>query len=241
MTDIEAISLRHSRRGYLDTPIKAESVRILQTAIDEYNKISGLSIQFVEHGQDAFKGFNLGYGMFSGVRSYIAIVGKKNDSNLLEKAGYYGEKLVLEATKLGLGTCWVGGTFNKNRTACTIGNNETLAILITIGNVEEKKGLKENLLYKLAHRGTKAIEQMYTADTEAPDWFLRGMEAVQKAPSAINLQPVLFHYQKGSVTAEVKTVTHLQLVDLGIAKLHFEIGSGKDNFEFGNNAKMLVD
>lgn len=241
MTDLEAIELRHSRRGYLDTPINPDSIRSLQGEIDEYNKISGLSIQFVEHGKEAFKGFHLGYGLFSGVQSYIAIVGKKTDNDLLEKAGYYGEKLVLKATGFGLGTCFVGGTFNRNKTSCIIKEDETLAIVITIGNVEEKKGMKENLLYKLAHRGTKAIDQMYVSDSQVPDWFLQGMKAVQKAPSAVNLQPVLLHYQNGTVTAEVKNVSHLQLVDLGIAKLHFEIGSGMGQFELGNNAKMLVN
>jgi nitroreductase len=239
MTDLEAIELRHSRRGYLDTPMEAGSIRILRDAIEEYNKISGLSIQLVEEGREAFKGFTMGYGMFSGVRSYIAIVGKKSDKNLLEKAGYYGEKLVLTATKLGLGTCWVGGTFNKRRTACTIHEGETLAILITIGNVEEKKGLRENMFYKLAHRGTKSIEQMYTAEGDVPDWFLQGMRAVQKAPSAVNLQPVLFHYLMGIITADVKETLHMQLVDLGIAKLHFEIGAGRGKFVFGNGATFL--
>lgn len=239
MTDLEAIDLRHSRRNYQDTPIKTESIRILQDAIIEYNKISGLSIQLVEEGREAFQGFSIGYGMFSGVRSYIAIVGKKTDPHLLEKAGYYGEMLVLTATRLGLGTCWVGGTFNKSRTACTIREDETLVILLTVGNVEEKKGLRENIIYKLAHRGTKSLDQLYTSDSEVPEWFLQGMRAVQKAPSAINLQPVLFHYIMGTITAEVKETLHLQLVDLGIAKLHFEIGAGRGKFVFGNGAVLL--
>ncbi len=239
MTDLEAIELRHSRRGYLETPISAENIQILKSAIDECNKQSGLSIQFVEDGQEAFKGFNLGYGMFSGVRSYFAIVGKNSDVNLWEKAGYYGEKLTLEATKLGLGTCWVGGTFNKGKTSCVVRGDEALLILITVGNVEEKKGLRENMIYKLAHRGTKTIEQLYIADSNVPAWFIEGMKAVQKAPSAVNLQPVTFHYQQGIVTAEVKGNGHFPFVDLGIAKLHFEIGAGKGRFEHGNKAKWL--
>jgi hypothetical protein len=105
--------------------------------------------------------------------------------------------------------------------------------------VEEKKGLRENMFYKLAHRGTKSIEQMYTAEGDVPDWFLQGMRAVQKAPSAVNLQPVLFHYLMGIITADVKETLHMQLVDLGIAKLHFEIGAGRGKFVFGNGATFL--
>ena len=43
------------------------------------------------------------YGKFENVKNYIAIVGNKNDQ---EKAGYYGEKIVLKCPELGLNTCW---------------------------------------------------------------------------------------------------------------------------------------
>ena len=58
-----------------------------------------------------------------------------------------------------------------------------------------------------------------------PDWFIRGMRAVQKAPSAINKQPVKFMYQEGMVSATVPRETPYQSIDLGIAMLHFEIGA----------------
>ena len=38
------------------------------------------------------------YGKFENIKNYIAIVGSKNDQ---EKAGYYGEKLVLKCQELG--------------------------------------------------------------------------------------------------------------------------------------------
>ncbi|MDF2944149.1 MAG: Nitroreductase family protein [Herbinix sp.] len=237
MTDLEAIELRQSRRGYLGTPIPIESIKQLQTSIEQYNKTSGLSIQWIEDGRAAFQGFSMGYGMFSGVRSYLALVGKTTDVNLKEKAGYYGELLVLEATKLGLGTCWVGGTFNRNQCPAKVREDETLISLIIIGNVAEKKGFKENAIYKLAHRGTKSLVELYTSETQVPDWFSEGMKAVQKAPSAINQQPVQFTYRDGFVTAEVKHTDNHQPIDLGIAKLHFEIGAG-GKFELGNKASF---
>jgi len=39
---------------------------------------------------------------FKGVRSLLAMSGKKLDVILKEKVGYYGELLVLEATKMNL-------------------------------------------------------------------------------------------------------------------------------------------
>lgn len=235
MTNLEAIEMRHSRRSYLSTPIASDSKKVLKAAIDNYNKISGLSIQFVENGSEAFKGFNLTYGMFHGVSSFLAMVGSTTEVNLNEKVGYYGELLVLEATKLGLGTCWVSGTFNKKQCNCTVRDNETLVCIIPVGNVEEQRSFKERAIYKFAHRGTKTIEQLYTSDVQAPDWFLEGIKAVQKAPSAINQQPVHFNYQTGIITASVDASAGHRLIDLGIAKAHFDIVTdGK--FNFGNNA-----
>ncbi|HWT73739.1 MAG TPA: nitroreductase family protein [Mobilitalea sp.] len=239
MTDLEAIALRQSRRSYLGTPIAAESVSQLKAAVEKYNKISGLSIQLIEDGREAFGGFGLAYGMFSGIRSYFAIIGKSSDVNLKEKAGYYGELLVLQAITLGLGTCWVGVTFNRNRCPFTVQDDETLICLITVGNIAEKKSFRENTIYKMVHRKTKAIEELYTSDTPVPDWFLDGMKAVQKAPSAVNQQPVLFKYEKSVVTAEVNNTENHQPIDLGIAKLHFELGAGKGKFELGNGARMV--
>lgn len=240
MNDLEAIELRHSRRAYLDSPIPAESIRHIDEYIEKLNRLSGLSIQFIKNGREAFQGFNITYGMFSGVQNYFALVGKLSEKDLSEKAGYYGELLVLEATKLGLGTCWVAGTYNKNNCPCTIQKDETLVCIITVGNVAEKKSFKENAIYRLAHRGTKAINDLYTSDTQVPDWFLNGMKAVQKAPSAVNKQPVYFRSVNGIITAEVSNMNSHQSIDLGIAKAHFEIGAG-GKFEFGNGAAFTKE
>jgi nitroreductase len=240
MTILEAIDTRQSRRGYLGTPIDKESIHTLTELMNKFNNISGLSIQFIENGSKAFEGFSLGYGMFRGVRSYFALVGKTSDPHSKEKCGYYGELLVLEATRLGLGTCWVGGTFRRGHCPAVVNEDEVLVSLITVGNVVEKKSLREKTIYKLSHRGTKSVEQLYKSNADVPDWFLVGMKAVVMAPSAINLQPVLFTYSKEAVTAEVKNMTNLLPVDLGIAKAHFELAAG-GKFEFGNKAPFIKD
>ncbi len=240
MNYIEAINIRQSRRTYLTAPITSDKLNQLLSYANQYNEESGLSIQLVDHGKEAFQGFSSSYGMFSNVDSFFAMVGKTSDPHLKEKVGYYGELLVLEATKLGLGTCWIAGTYNRKKCPCTIDDGETLVLVITVGNVSEKKSFKENAIYKLAHRGTKTIEQLSTTDTHSPEWFLEGMKAVQKAPSAVNRQPVLFRYENGVVTGEATKTDSYQLIDLGIAKAHFEIGAG-GKFELGNGAVFVKD
>ncbi|MDF2540345.1 MAG: Nitroreductase family protein [Herbinix sp.] len=236
MTTLEAIEKRISRRSYLNEPLDKNQITFLQSHINKLNKDSGLSIQFIEDGSYAFHGFMKSYGMFHGVQSFFALVGKEDDIHLNEKVGYYGEKLVLEATKLGLGTCWVGGTYDKKHCPCTLQDHEILVCVITVGKVEDKQTFKEKTVYKLAHRKTKPIEELYKSDVPVPDWFLQGIKAVGKAPSAVNRQPVTIRYQSDDkITASVASKGGYLLIDLGIAKLHFEAAAG-GRFDLGNGA-----
>lgn len=77
---------------------------------------SGLHMQLVLDEPKGFDGFMAHYGKFSGVKNYIAVIGKKG-RDLEEKCGYYGEKVVLYAQRLGLNTCWVALTYSKIKTA----------------------------------------------------------------------------------------------------------------------------
>lgn len=239
MTLHEAINIRTSRRTYIDAALDENQIEKLQKLIDEYNKIGGFRIELITNNGEAFKGFTRSYGMLSGVSHYLGFIADKNDPFADEKIGYYGQLLVLHATTLELGTCWVGGTFSKAKTPFKLTLKERLACLITVGKVETTPTGKEAFIYKLTHRKTKsASEMMMTTDTNTPSWFLQGMEAVVKAPSAMNKQPVIIHYDKDIVSANIKKARYLVDFDLGIAKLHFEIGAGGGTWEWGNGGKF---
>ena len=82
----------------------------------------------------------------------------------------------------------------------------------------------------------KPIEKFYEADGEVPEWFKAGMEAALLAPTAVNQQKFKFALRDGN---KVKAETVFSLAgkgylyyDLGIVKCHFEIGAGKENFEW---------
>jgi hypothetical protein len=237
MTAQEAIEKRNSRRNYTPEKIKLDSIMILDGIINEYNRKAGLHIQLIQNQPRAFSNLTKSYGMFKGV--YNVMVGKNSDKNAMEKIGYYGEKIVLEATILGLGTCWVGGTYDKETVQCGLSDNEKIFCVIIVGNIKQDKGFTEKIMYKAIHRKTKNIEELYVSDEgeNIPEWFLTGMKAVQKAPSALNKQPVVFLYKKGLVFA--RTEPEDKNIDLGIAKLHFEIGSGGGTWEWGTEGVFI--
>ena len=224
MTLQEAITARHSVRKYIDKEIPADIVTALQDRIAEYNKVGNLNIQLVLNETRAFTGM-LSYGSFSGVRNYFVMVGKKG-ADLDERVGYYGEQLVLLAQTLGLNTCWVGLSYRKVPEAYNVGKDEKLACMIALGY-----GETQGVIHKI-----KTIEQVSNSSDLTPAWFKRGVEAALLAPTAVNQQKFSFEYvgmsnNRHQVRAKkgISMIGYTQM-DLGIAKLHFEIGAGKENF-----------
>ena len=226
MTLQEAITARHSVRKYIDKEIPADIVTALQDKIAEYNKVGNLNIQLVLNETRAFTGM-LSYGSFSGVRNYFVMVGKKG-ADLDERVGYYGEQLVLLAQTLGLNTCWVGLSYRKVPEAYNVGKDEKLACMIALG-YGETLGVSHKI---------KTIEQVSNASDLTPAWFKRGVEAALLAPTAVNQQKFSFEYVGMSNNRHLvrakkgfSMIGYTQM-DLGIAKYHFEIGAGKDKFEW---------
>jgi len=243
MTLLEAINIRTSRRKYLNEPLQSKQVEKFAELIATYNQIGGFRIELIQNNGAAFAGFTRSYGMLDGVQHYFGFIADQNDPYADEKIGYYGELLVLHATALGLGTCWVGGTFAKSKTPFVLTSSERLACLITVGAVPEHPQGKEKFIYKLTHRKTKVLADMYTSDEpEIPDWFTAGMAAVVKAPSAMNKQPVTIDLRQGVACASVpNTQKYLIAFDLGIAKLHFELGAGGGSWQWGNGANFTME
>ena len=234
MTFDEAILVRVSNRSYLDQPLPQETVSVLERELQRLNTESGLHMQLVLDAPEAFSSVRKSYGMFSNVRSYIALVGPREDRDLMEKCGYYGEQAVLTATALGLGTCWVGGTYDKNRCACEVKSGELLCCVIAIGPVASSRSTKEKLIRGAIHRKSKSPSELARGMGNAPAWFMAGVAAVQRAPSAMNRQPIRFQYDGESVTARIVEEGTFSEIDLGIAKYHFEVGVHGGTWTWGS-------
>ena len=220
---MEAIKARHSVRKYEDKPIEAEKVDALRAAIDRINAESGLNVQLVLEEPKSFAAGLWKYGQFTGVKNYLVMAGPKG-KDVEEKIGYYGEELVLLAQTLGLNTCWVGLTYKKIPGTFTLREGDIVHCTISMGYGSDP-GVQHRL---------KPVENFCEADGVPPEWFRAGMEAVILAPTAVNQQKFRFFLHPGNVV-EAKPLfsmmgyTH---IDLGIAKYHFEVVAGKENFSW---------
>lgn len=217
---IDAIELRHSVRSYLDKKLDEKTVRLLEAEVDDVNQESGLNIQLVTNEPEAFSSFMAHYGKFRNVTNYFAMVGK-NSKDLQEKVGYFGERLVLFSQTLGLNTCWVALTYNKSKAKVKVAEDEKLVCVIALG-FGETQGV--------AHV-SKPLYKFVKGDEDMPEWFMNGVKAASLAPTAINQQKFKFELDGNKVKATAGRGFYAK-VDLGIAKLHFEIGAGKGKFEF---------
>lgn len=234
MTIQEAIEQRVSRRSYQPVSLRAQEAAPLQAAIANINAQQRLHIQLVLDGAAPFAGLKRSYGLLTGVSSYFALVASPLDIHYREKLGFFGEELVLLATQMGLGTCWVGGSYSKNEALCELREGEKLDCVICVGYAGEKTGLRERVIRGVTHRKSKTVAQMSETEGPVPQWFVRGMQSVQRAPSARNGQPVVFRCINGAVTAAVPGGG--SPVDLGIAKLHFQLGAGLGRWDWGQGA-----
>ncbi|MBR5192261.1 MAG: nitroreductase [Clostridia bacterium] len=215
---LEVIKSRHSVRQYLDKSIPTDIVEILQKEVNNCNLKSGLDIRLMVEEPLAFTGMMAKYGRFQYVKNYFAICGKKNKLSK-EKAGYYGEKLVLKAQELGLNTCWVALTYNKAKCPVKPNKKEEIIIVIALGY-----GANQGNLHK-----SKPLTSLYSSKEEVPSWFIKGVEYASLAPTAINQQQFVFNYKNGVATAKAK-IGPCNLIDLGIVKYHFELGAEKENY-----------
>lgn len=181
------------------------------------------------------------YGFISGLRYIIAGTVTKEVPMNMEDYGYVLERKILHFTRMGLGTCWIGGTFRRSEYAktTTYKDGEIIPAITPIGFPAEKRGLRERLIKFLARSKTRKdwSELFFDKDPskpltrEAAGIFANALEMVRIAPSANNAQPwrivkegKQFHFflARNKVNESYKSVD-LQRIDLGIAIAHFDL------------------
>lgn len=194
------------------------------------------------------------YGFLSGTRAFL--VGAVSEAERsLEDYGYGLEELVLGATAMGLGTCWLGGTFRRSRfaEALELQPSESLPAVVAVGH--PAPGAEQGLVRRLAGgAGRKPWAELFfdrdfgtPLSREAAGPWSSPLETLRLGPSASNRQPwrvvrqgERFHlflrrtpgYRDG-LFSRLLHVADLQRVDLGIAMCHFELQARDAGLEGG--------
>jgi len=246
LQDIEKIiRTRKSIRTYSDEAIEPKTKQaILDFMQSDSVGIFGNKVDFswIDGSSDEFKDVKLGtYGIISGTTSFIA--GKVGISDMnFEDFGYCMEKLVLFCTQHNIGTCWMGGTYNKTAFSKAIGlqEEELIPAVTPIGYFGTKKRTIDKMFrYMAGSDNRKPFDELFFSKTfqgqlneKEKETFGFFLEMVRLAPSASNKQPwrvvvdnkVLHFFLKRTPNYN-KNMLHadLQRVDMGIAISHVEL------------------
>lgn len=228
MTLSDAVFTRSSCRDFSPQPLSPAQRQQLEKAVGTCNLRSGLHFQLVCGDPEPFSSLPKSWGRIKGARNYFLLAGPAGDPDLEEKCGFYGEELVLTAQCMGLWTCWVGGTYNRERCAVRLAPEEESVCVIAVGSPAHPDR-------PAADHPRKPLAELAPDAQDAPEWFRAGMKAVQRAPSAMNRQGYRFACQPGgSVRVRLAGTGSFALVDLGIAKRHFELGAHGGEWTWGD-------
>ncbi len=229
---LEAIESRRSRRRYDGVPVAHDDLEALQACINGFQPTSTARVVLLRHApKNLFKGLVGSYGRIEGVVSAMAFIGRENDPAVQESVGYVGEGLVLESTRFGLATCWVGGFFKPAvaRAAVELQSGERIYAVTPVGHPAEVISRSERMIYGAGKpRPRRELAEIAPGSTEWPEWAQAAMKAAQVAPSAMNRQPWRFRMEGddlvvGLVGSDTPKVS--KRLDCGIAMLHAELAA----------------
>jgi len=186
------------------------------------------------------------YGMIKGARYYLAALVRRDEPRRWEDAGFALEAAVLHASGLGLGTCWIGGVFDRRRFGRVLGirADEQLPAVVAVGRPAEKRSLRDRLV-RWSAKGDrrKPVADLFFAGgwdsslvmEDAGEWG-QALECVRLAPSASNKQPwrivrlgnaFHFHLARDKAYSAMMPLADLQRIDLGIAMCHFQFSAAE--------------
>ena len=230
-----AIARRRSKRRYESRPLDTDTLTQLQTVVKEFKPFPETrSVLISRSPEDVFKGAIGSYGKVKGAPGFIAFIGNTEDPHIHEKIGYLGEGIILEATALQLGTCWVGGMFRREVAGrlIQIQRNEKFFAVTPIGYPREGDSLEEKMMKRFVKSHLrKPLNELAKGMEESkwPSWIKDALEAARVSPSAVNRQPWRFSIESDAITLSVddlKDTFHIsKRLDCGIAMMHLEVAA----------------
>lgn len=229
-----AIGDRHSIRSFNGQPLGEADLKRLSELAAGLSGPAARAVLATEAAESVFRGLVGSYGKIRRAPAYAAIIGNTGSPSFLERAGYIGEGIVLEAVSMGLGTCWVAWTYRPDVVArvAELKTGEKALAVIAIGHPLGAAPMRDRMIKKIqkSHE-RKELGQLTGGlpEEEWPPWAMAALDAARLAPSAVNRQPWHFQVEEDAVTVSVDNLKDSfgipKRLDCGIAMLHLEAGA----------------
>lgn len=208
MTTFDTILARCSVRSFTD---KTPSIELLRELCADSPYLVPIDPAFIGSERVGT------YGVITGRPAYVAAIGDPL------QAGIAGEKLVIELTRRGLSTCWLGATFSRAvaNKALQLPDNKDIIAVIAVGSSTKMRRPIDWIMHVGARGGSrKPLDKIILEGQPAAD-IAEAVEAMRWAPSAYNRQPWRFVFRHdGSIELHGLPGDYLHL-DCGIAIAHF--------------------
>lgn len=149
----DAVFARRSRRQFDGRPLDPAHLRRIEEVCEGFRPWPAVRSVLVAERPDAILTGAIGsYGKVKGAAAYVAFIGDMDSPTVQESVGYMGEGVILEATTLGVGTCWIGGYFKPEAVAAQVGTGtgERVLAVTPLGYTPEAWTLEERLMVALA-------------------------------------------------------------------------------------------
>ncbi len=245
---IQAINKRVSVRSYTDEPIGQEKKQKIMDLLRSPSKgpfghqVRFTLIDFSEINKNEVRSLGT-YGFISGAKSFIVSAVKDGAGSMVD-LGYCFEKVILAATILDLGTCWLGGTFKRANFAKRINtaHDEIVVAISPIGYARDRRTVREVAVRRFANSDHRKPwgDLFFDGDMNTPlskdssGVYAVPLECLRRGPSASNNQPwrIIYDRPRRAFHFYLKRTwgydklngdIDLQLVDMGIAMCHFEL------------------
>lgn len=228
----EIVSMRHSVRSYSDETVSKEVLDSIFKYIKEIDNLfqGDVSIYLVKK-EDLPSDVKLGtYGMIKGGKYFLIGVSGKEDKDKLA-LGYMLEKAVLYITDKGLGTVWLGGTFNRSEFEKTVSilGHQKVRIVIPFGFEGGSKSILGMLAGNNRTKRKDFAEIFFDQEISRPlteeksGIYQTPLEMFRQAPSGVNRQPWAGIIKDNDIDFYMTDTTNLSLIDIGIAIAHFAL------------------
>lgn len=234
---VETIEKRCSVRTYARKPLSQKLVKEICEYVKKLNETEGPFLTkprfFIASAY--FENNPIGtYGIIKNASDYMVGVTKRDFKHLID-FGYNFEKLILFMTSIGLGTCWLAGTFNRDEfmEKIELSENEYIPAITPVGYSNQRLSIVDQSLriFAQSNKRNDWQEMFFEEDFLHPikkeacnGIFHIPIEMVRLAPSGMNKQPwiiVLKEKEKCAHFYSRGSSTHL--MDMGIAMCHFEL------------------
>ena len=228
----KAIFIRRSRRIYKKIGVPPDKLDRLVSICRNFRAFPEARAVLVDQpSEHIYRGFMGSYGKITDAPGYIAFIGNMDSSRVQEAVGFTGQGIILEATSLGLGTCWVGGYFRPEEAhrQIPLAREERVLAITPFGFPRDSYSAQEKLMIGLARlHKRKSLKELVTG-TPDKEWMKTALEAARLAPSAVNRQPWRFVCGDTSISVSLDkkrdTYKISRRLDCGIAMLHLELGA----------------